>query len=38
MTAEEIFEKLEKGYADMKAGNVQDASEAFRKFQEEHGI
>lgn len=32
MTSEEIHNKLQKGYDDIKAGNVQNASEAFVKF------
>lgn len=36
MTSEEINTKLEEGYANMKAGRVQDASDAFRKFREDH--
>ncbi len=36
MTDEEIQAKLEEGYSDMKAGRVQDASAAFRKFRAEH--
>lgn len=34
MTSEEIHNKLQKGYDDIKAGNVQNASEAFAKFRE----
>jgi addiction module RelB/DinJ family antitoxin len=36
MTCEEINAKMTKGYAEMKAGRVQDASAAFRKFREDH--
>lgn len=36
MTAEEIHEKLEKGYKDIEAGRVQNAAEAFAKFRENH--
>lgn len=36
MTADEIHEKLEKGYADIAAGKVQDAADAFAKFREKH--
>lgn len=36
MTAEELHEKLQKGYDDIKAGNVQDAANAFAKFRENH--
>ncbi len=32
MTTEELHAKLQKGYADMEAGNIQDAAEAFEKF------
>ena len=34
MTAEEIHQKLEKGYDDIAAGRVQNAAEAFAKFRE----
>jgi len=34
MTAEEIHEKLQKGYDDIAAGKVQNAEEAFKKFRE----
>ena len=34
MTAEELHAKLQKGYADVEAGNVQNAAEAFEKFKE----
>ena len=36
MTTAEIRSKLEKGYADIEQGNVEDAAEAFRKFREMH--
>lgn len=36
MTSEEIHNKLQKGYDDIEAGNVQNASEAFAKFRENH--
>ena len=36
MTTEEIHRKLEKGYHDIAAGNVQNAAEAFTKFRENH--
>ena len=36
MTAEEIHQKLEKGYNDIEAGRVQNAAEAFARFQENH--
>jgi len=32
MSESEIHEKLERGYADLEAGNVQDAAAAFRAF------
>ena len=34
MTDEQIHEKLQKGYDDMQAGRIQDASSAFAKFRE----
>lgn len=36
MTAEGIHDKLQKGYDDIEAGNVQDAATAFVKFRESH--
>lgn len=36
MTAEQLHEKLEKGYADIEKGNTQDADSAFTKFKEKH--
>jgi addiction module RelB/DinJ family antitoxin len=36
MTAEEIHAKLQKGYDDMEAGNVQNAAEAFARFREKY--
>lgn len=36
MTTEEIHRKLKEGYDDIKAGNVQNAAEAFAKFRELH--
>lgn len=36
MTTEEIHQKLEKGYNDIAAGKVQNATEAFAKFRENH--
>ena len=36
MTAEELREKLQRGYDDIEAGNVQDAATAFAKFRESH--
>ncbi|MGL5513976.1 MAG: type II toxin-antitoxin system RelB/DinJ family antitoxin [Sporomusa sp.] len=34
MNLDELREKLEKGYADIEAGNVQNAADAFKKFRE----
>ena len=34
MTDEELHGKLQKGYDDIAAGRVQNASEAFKKFRE----
>ena len=36
MSAEEIHNKLQEGYEDVKAGRVQDAASAFAKFSENH--
>lgn len=36
MTAEQLHEKLEKGYADIERGNTQDADSAFTKLKEKH--
>lgn len=36
MTAGEIHAKLERGYADIEKGNVEDAASAFVKFREKH--
>ena len=36
MSAEEIHRKLEKGYADIEKGNVEDAISAFAAFRERH--
>lgn len=36
MTNDVLNEKLQKGYDDIEAGNVQDAREAFSKFRENH--
>ena len=36
MTTDEIHEKLQEGYDDIQAGNVQDAVSAFTKFRESH--
>ena len=34
INAEQIHEKLQKGYDDMQAGRIQDAASAFAKFRE----
>lgn len=36
MSVEEIHRKLEKGYADIEKGNVEDAVSAFTAFRERH--
>lgn len=36
MSAEEIHNKLQEGYEDVKAGRVQDAASAFANFRENH--
>ena len=36
MSVEEIHRKLEKGYADIEKGNVEDAISAFAAFRERH--
>lgn len=36
MTSDILHAKLQKGYDDIEAGNVQDAREAFSKFRENH--
>lgn len=36
MTAEEIHTKLQEGYDDLRAGKVQNAASAFKKFRESH--
>lgn len=36
MTTDEIHRKLQEGYDDIQAGNVQDAVSAFTKFRESH--
>ena len=36
MTTRELHAKLQKGYDDIEAGNVQNASSAFAKFRESH--
>lgn len=38
MTDEQLHAKLQKGYDDMKAGRVQNASDAFAKFRENHRV
>lgn len=36
MTAEEIHTKLQEDYDDLRAGKVQNAASAFKKFRESH--
>lgn len=36
MNAEQLRSKLRQGYNDYKAGNVQNAADAFAKFRESH--
>lgn len=36
MTTKELHAKLQKGYDDIEAGNVQNAESAFTKFRESH--
>lgn len=36
MTSEELHAKLQRGYDDIEAGNVQNAAEAFARFRENH--
>ena len=36
MTAEEVHTRLQEGYDDLRAGNVQDAASAFIRFRENH--
>lgn len=36
MTTKELHAKLQKGYDDIEAGNVQNAKSAFTKFRESH--
>ncbi|MBO5242128.1 MAG: type II toxin-antitoxin system RelB/DinJ family antitoxin [Lachnospiraceae bacterium] len=36
MYVEQIHQKLEKGYADIEKGNVEDAASAFAAFRERH--
>lgn len=38
MTDSELHDKLQKGYEDIKAGKVADASEAFKLIREKHSI
>lgn len=36
MSVSQIHQKLEKGYADIEKGNIQDAASAFAAFREKH--
>ena len=36
MTTAELHAKLQRGYDDIEAGNVQNAASAFEKFREKH--
>lgn len=36
MSVEQIHHKLEKGYADIEKGNVEDAASAFATFRDRH--
>lgn len=36
MTVSQIHQKLEKGYANIEKGNVEDAASAFAAFRERH--
>lgn len=36
MTVDEIHQRLQRGYADIDAGKVQDAASAFEKFRGSH--
>ncbi len=36
MTREELRAKIQRGYDDYKAGNVQNAADAFARFKESH--
>ena len=36
MSVDEIHRKLEKGYADIEKGNIEDAASAFAAFRERH--
>ena len=38
MTAEEIHAKLQEGYDDLRAGKVQNAASAFKKFRENNQV
>lgn len=38
MTSEQFHSELEKGYADIQAGHVRPASEAFADIHKEYGI
>lgn len=38
MTAEEIHARLQEGYDDLRAGKVQNAASAFKKFRESNQI
>jgi addiction module RelB/DinJ family antitoxin len=38
MTEKELRDKLQKGYEDMKAGRVAEASEVFELIKEKHSI
>ncbi|MGN0307739.1 MAG: type II toxin-antitoxin system RelB/DinJ family antitoxin [Lachnospiraceae bacterium] len=36
MSVSQIHQKLEKGYADIEKGNIEDAASAFAAFRERH--
>lgn len=36
MTTEQLHAKLQRGYEDIEAGNVQNAANAFDRFRENH--
>ena len=36
MTVDDFHAKLQRGYDDMKAGNIQDAASTFAKFRKSH--
>lgn len=38
MTTKQLCAKLQKGYDDINAGNIQKAEDAFTKFRERHSI